>query len=182
MQHGSSKRSSWGSEQLVYQHGVPLVAPVRPKGQTPVDVVMGRSETERPLNAYWTPTISILALVLSRWDSWTLDGIQFLSPVCINTMAVVFRQETEGNECWHSQNSGREIMRQGICDKNYFLMATWNQNWPKLNIRGHIMHDSSVHVCLYSLSSKCNNFLRLWKDFCFSRCVEKIILIIHFWA
>ncbi len=50
MQHGS-----WGSEQLAYQHGVPLVVPVRSKGQTPVDVVMGRSETERPLNAHWTP-------------------------------------------------------------------------------------------------------------------------------
>ncbi len=55
MQHGSSKRGSWGSEQLAYQHGVPLVVPVRSKGQTPVDVVMGRSETERPLNAHWTP-------------------------------------------------------------------------------------------------------------------------------
>lgn len=64
--------------------------------------------------------------------------------------------------------------------KNYFLKATWNQNWPKLNIYGHIMHDSSVHVCLYSLSSKCN-FLRLWKDFYFSRCVGKI-WIIQFWA
>lgn len=146
MQHGSSKRASWGSEQLVCQHGVPLDAPVRPKGQTPVDVVMGRSETERPLNS----TISVLALVLSRWASWTRGGIQFLSPVCINTKACFL------NKCWHSQKSSREIMRKGICVKNYFLKAMWNQTWPKLNIPGHIMHDSSVHViCLFS--SKCNS-------------------------
>lgn len=90
--------------------------------------IRDRETAECTLNS----TISILALVLSRWDSRTLDGIQFLSPVCINTMAVVFRQETEGNECWHSQNSGREIMRQGICDKKLFFKGNVKSKLTKI--------------------------------------------------
>ncbi len=89
--------------------------------------IRDRETAECTLNT----SISILAL-LSRWASRTLDAIQFLSPVCINTMAVVFRQETEGNECWHSQNSGREIMWQGICDKKQFFKGNGKSKLTKI--------------------------------------------------
>lgn len=131
--------ASWGSEQLACQRGVPL-APERPKGQTPVDVVMRRSETaEFSHLCPWT-IINTAWLVSHRRDS-------------VSLACAYKRKEWVYREGWEEINVDTE--RQIKCDGEFVLK--WKIPCLLLiNVSGFIVRDSSAQV---NIDVCFNNFL-----------------------
>lgn len=79
---------------------------MRPKCQTPVDVVTGRSETERPLNERCIPQSHSLDYYYHA-ESGKKEGILFLSPVWIIRRLHLARGTEEMNAGMHKEEEGR---------------------------------------------------------------------------